>query len=138
MAAGRLLSLVGTIALAAGLTACASVDDTLGDATASGVAVTGSSALALELYADGGVLRPTVDTALADAITELTDASRTVLELTPGDPDAEDRRDGVERALRDALDAVVGARAAVARGEAAREWADRLDTARDALAEVAP
>ncbi|PZQ87632.1 MAG: hypothetical protein DI534_14255 [Leifsonia xyli] len=123
------------LALAAGLalTACASLDDTLGDAADAGVAALGSSAIATELHGEGALVAPTADTVLSDAVTELTDASRTVLELTPTDPDAEARRDAVEGALRDALDAVVGARAALARGDGLDAWTGRLHDARDRL-----
>ncbi|AYF98034.1 hypothetical protein [Protaetiibacter intestinalis] len=134
----RLVVTAAALALAAGLAGCASVDDALADAADAGVAAAGSSVLALELHADGAAPAPLTDTVLADAIAELTDASRGVLELTPGDPDAEANRDAVEAALRDALDAVVGARAALGRGEATGGWADRLAAARAALVEAAP
>ncbi|MFT4283840.1 MAG: hypothetical protein QM598_03280 [Protaetiibacter sp.] len=134
----RMLPAVAALALAASLTACASLDDALGDAADSGVAAAGSSAIAARLQASGRALDRPTDTVFGDAITELTDASRAVLELTPADPDAERRRDAVERALRDALDEVAGARAALARGDDLTEWVDRLQAARDGLEEVSP
>lgn len=136
--AHRMLAAATALTLTATLAACASVDDTLGDAADSGVAAAGSSAIALRLQAEGKAIRPLTDTALADALTELTDASRTVIELTPGDPDAEQRRDAVEDALRDALDAVAGARAALGRGDATDRWEDRLEDARDELEKAVP
>lgn len=134
----RLLCAVVATALVASLTACASPGDTLNEATDAGVSAVASSAIAAELHASGNAITPATDTALSDALTELTDASRTVLELTPGDTDTEDRRDTVEEALREAIDTVVGARAALARGEGLGPWVDRLTTARDALEKAAP
>lgn len=131
-------AVAAALALAAVLAACAQLDDTLRDAADSGVAATGSSAIAAEQHDAGRLLTPTADTVFADAITELTDASRTVLELTPSDAETADRRDAVEEALREALDAVTGARAALARGDALDGWGERLERARDALEAVSP
>ncbi len=136
--APRMAAAAAALALAATLSACASVDDTLRDAADSGVAATGGAAIAASLQADGRAFGPATDTVFADAITELGDASRTVIELTPGDRRAEHDRDAVDRALRRALDTVAGARAALARGERLDRWADRLEAARDELDGVAP
>jgi hypothetical protein len=131
--------LVVALALAAALlTGCASTPDTLRAATDSGIAAVGSSSLALELHADGRALTPLTDTVLADAITELTDASLTVVELTPATASEEQQRDAVEQALRDALDAVTGARAALAQGGAMSEWPADLDSARSELEAATP
>lgn len=134
----RILSAVVATALVASLTACASLGDTLKYATDAGVAATGSSAIAAELHASGSAITPATDTVLSDALTELTDASRTVLELKPTDTGSENRRDTVEKALREAIDTVVGARAALARGDGLDRWVERLETARDALAKATP
>jgi hypothetical protein len=134
----RLLLAVVATALVASLTACASPRDTLHDATDAGVSAVASSAIAAQLHASGDAITPATDTALSDALTELTDASRTVLELTPGATETEERRDTVEEALREATDTVVGARAALARGEGLGPWVNRLEAARDALEQAAP
>jgi hypothetical protein len=134
----RILAALLATVLVASLTACASVDDALGNAADAGAAAAGSAAIAAGLHTDGRALTPLTDTVLADAVGELTDASRTVLELTPDDPDDETARDAVERALRDGIDAVTGARAALARGDDLGPWVDRLEATRDALAKAAP
>jgi hypothetical protein len=134
----RILAALLATVLVASLTACASVDDALGDAADAGASAAGSAAIAAGLHTDGRALTPFTDTVLADAVGELTDASRTVLELTPDDPDDETARDAVERALRDGIDAVTGARAALARGDDLGPWVDRLEATRDALAKAAP
>jgi len=128
---------VATVLAAMLLTGCAAVGDTLHDAADAGVAAVASSSLALELHADGRALTPLTDTVLADAITELTDASTTVVELTPATASEEQQRDDVEHALRTALDAVTGARAALARGGAMADWPAELDAARAQLEEAA-
>jgi len=122
---------------AALLSGCAATSDTLRDASEAGVSAVGSSSLALELHADGQALTPLTDTVLADAITELTDASLTVVELTPATASEEQQRDDVEQALREALDAVTGARAALAQGGAMSDWPAELDAARADLEEAA-
>lgn len=131
--------LVVVLALAAALlTGCAPVSETLADAADAGIAAVGSSSLAIELHAEGDALTPLTDTVLADAITELTDASLTVVELTPATASEEEQRDAVEEALRDALDAVTGARAALAQGGAMGDWPAELDAARAELEAVGP
>ncbi len=129
----RTRAVAAALALTAALSACASIDDTLRDAADTGVAAVGSSAIAAEQHESERLLGPPTDTVFSDAIAELTDASRAVLELTPADADAADRRDDVEHALREALDVVTGARAALARGDALDGWAERLRAARDGL-----
>lgn len=133
----RKISGVAIVLAATLLSGCAATADTLRGAADSGIAATASSALALELHADGQALTPLTDTVLADAITELTDASLTVVELTPATASEEQQRDDVEHALRTALDAVTGARAALARGGAMDDWPAELDAARAGLEDAA-
>ena len=126
-------SAVALALAAAMLTGCAATTDTLRDAADAGISAVGSSSLALELHADGGAPTPLTDTVLADAITELTDASLTVAELTPTTGSEEQQRDAVEQALREALHAVTGARADLAQGGAMGDWPAQLDAARAQL-----
>jgi hypothetical protein len=129
----RLLGLIVAAVLACVLCGCATQAEQLTDASASGVSAVRSSALALELAADGREWRHASDTALADALTELSDAHRTLIELVPGDAEQEQARDSVADALQRALGAVAGARAALAHGDELDGWIAQLDDAADAL-----
>lgn len=129
----KLVGLVVAALLTCTLCACAAQGEQLADASASGVSAVRTSSLALELVADGRQWRPAADTALADALTELGDAHRAVIELVPGDAEQERSRDRVADAVQQALDTVAGARAALARGDGLEPWVAQLDDAADEL-----
>jgi|GEM_PF-3272150 len=134
----RVIALVVAVALACALGGCASHEEQVTDATSAGVSAVRDSALALELAADGREWPPASDTALADALTELGDAHRTLLELVPTAEGEQGTRDRAATALDDALDTVAGARAALARGDDLAPWIDRLEQAAEALEGARP
>jgi hypothetical protein len=133
----RITAIAVAALLAAALCGCASQSEQLADASASGVAAVRSSALALELEAGGQAWRPASDTALVDALGELGDASRSTLELVPGDARQQKERDRVADELQRAVRTVAAARVALARGEDLAPWVTRLDEAADALEKAA-
>lgn len=119
--------------LIASLCGCAAPQEQLADAASAGVAAVRSSALALELEADGRAWRTASDTVLIDALSELDDAHRSTLELVPGDDREQERRDRVADALQHALRTVAGARVALARGAGLDAWITELGASADAL-----
>jgi len=133
----RITAIVVAALLTATLCGCGSQPEQLGDSSASAVSALRTSALALELDADGRAWRPSIDTALADALTELGDASRSTIELVPADAHKEQARDEVADKLQQALTVVAGARAALAQGEPLAPWVERLEDAASALEETA-
>ena len=138
MSGPRIGAAAAALVVAAALSACASPTETLTDAVGAGVSAVGASSLALELNQAGDATRPHTDTVLADAVTELTDADRTVAELVPADEAEERQRADVRQALDAALDAVTGARAALAQGRSLDDWPAALDAARSGLEGAAP
>jgi len=134
----RVVALVVGVVLACTLCGCTSPGERVTDAASAGVSAVRSSALALQLAADGREWPPASDTALVDALGELGDARRSLVEAVPGDEHERVARDRAAAALDDAVGAVAAARAALARGEELGPWVDRLEDAADALAAVRP
>ena len=134
----RLAIAAAALLAACTLCGCATQTEQLADAAASGVSAVRSSALALELVDDGRAWRPASDTALADALTELNDAHRTLIELVPRAASAQKSRDRVAEELQHALGTVAAARAALARDDDLAPWIDRLEQAADALEGARP
>jgi hypothetical protein len=133
----RITAIAVAALLAAALCGCASQSEQLADASASGVAAVRSSALALELDADGRAWRPASDTVLADALGELGDATRSTLDLVPGDARQEKARDRVADELQRAVRTVAAARVALAQGGDLDSWIAKLDEAADVLEKAA-
>lgn len=119
--------------LVAALCGCATPDEQLTDAASAGVSAVRSSALALELEADGRAWRPASDTVLVDALSELDDAHRSTLELVPENDQEQEHRDRLADELQHALRTVAGARVALARGAQLEAWITELDASADAL-----
>ena len=116
------------------LSSCASVVDRVRDAVDSAVAATASVAIVLDQLDGSRALPVYADTVIGDALTELDGAATDLTELGPvGDADD---RDAALSAIREAQDAVLGARETVASGGDPARDLDAVEAATDALRDL--
>jgi hypothetical protein len=127
---GTLASLALVAAL--GLTACASLSDTLRDQLDASTSATESAALALSLLADQRALPAFTDTTLGDALGDLDDAAGQLIELGALTDGSGPRGEALD-AISSATDAVVAARDAAAAGDDLDPAIEDVDAATERL-----
>ncbi len=121
------------LSIAFALAGCTPPSEVLEDAVEQGIASTATAGIALELEADGRLLRTTALNAVEDARSQAADAARTATLVRAGDEVDAGRQAEASAALQEAVDALSGAADALDGIGDPADAATELAAAEDAL-----
>jgi hypothetical protein len=138
---GRVLRRIGGLCLVSAavpcLVGCMSLPATLVEQLDAGVSATASGRTVMQQLASGDALPAFADTVLSDGLSELEDSVTQVEGLKPDSADEMDDRASTLAVLRQAVDAILGAREAVGTEDELGAAERALDEANTALSELA-